>query len=72
MGVRVVFLPNFPLVLSLLKHRDVEILFFNQKNEVPNRESLFFFFFFFIRRESLLNSSSNINTFFTNYLVTMF
>ena len=51
MGVRVVFLPNFPLVLSLLKHRDVEILFFNQKNEVPNRESLFFFFFFFFYKK---------------------
>ena len=31
-GVRVVFLPNCLLVLSLLKHRSVGT-FFNQKNE---------------------------------------
>ena len=31
-GVRVVFLPNYPLVLSLLKHRSVGT-FLNQKNE---------------------------------------
>ena len=27
MGIRVVFLPNYPLVLSLLKHRDVKTFF---------------------------------------------
>ena len=32
MGVRVVFLPNYPLVLSPLKHRDVRA-FLNQENE---------------------------------------
>ena len=32
MGVRVVFLPYYPLILSLLKHRGVET-FLNQENE---------------------------------------
>ena len=32
--VKVVFLPDFPLILSLLKHRGVET-FFNKKNEDP-------------------------------------
>ena len=34
--VRVVFLPNCLLVLSVLKHRDVEV-FLNQKNEDPKQ-----------------------------------
>ena len=33
-GVRYVFLLDYPLVLSLLKHRGVKA-FFNQKNEDP-------------------------------------
>ena len=37
-GVRVVFLPNCPLVLSLLKHRGVGI-FLNKKMRIPNNES---------------------------------
>ena len=45
-GVRVVFLPNYHLVLFLLKHRSIGA-FFNKKNEDPNRESL-------------LNSSSSV------------
>ena len=32
MRVRVLFLPNYPLVLSPLKHRDVRA-FLNQENE---------------------------------------
>ena len=35
-GVRVVFLPDYPLVLSLLKHRGVGA-FLNKKNEDPKR-----------------------------------
>ena len=49
MGVRVVFLPDCPLVkviflldcpliLSLLKHRDVRA-FFNKKMRIPNKRS---------------------------------
>ena len=38
MGVRVVFLPECPLVLSLLKHRGVWA-FLNQKMRNPNRGS---------------------------------
>ena len=34
MRVKVVFLPDFPFILSLLKHRGVET-FFNKKNEDP-------------------------------------
>ena len=37
-GVRVAFLPNYPLVLSLLKHRGVGA-FLNLKIRNPNRES---------------------------------
>ena len=40
MGVGVVFLPNYPLILSLLKHRGV-VAFLNQKkkkNEDPKQE----------------------------------
>ena len=33
-GVKVVYLPGCPLLLSLLKHRSVGT-FFNQKNEDP-------------------------------------
>ena len=33
-GVRVVFLPDYPLVLSVLKHRGV-VAFLNKKNEDP-------------------------------------
>ena len=35
-GVRVAFLPNYPLILSLLKHRGVET-FLNLKIRNPNR-----------------------------------
>ena len=38
MGVRIAFLPNYPLVLSLLKHRDVGT-FLNLKIKNPNREN---------------------------------
>ena len=38
MGVKVAFLPNYPLVLSLLKHRGVGA-FLNLKIRNPNRES---------------------------------
>ena len=34
MKVKVVFLPNYPLVLFLHKHKGVGI-FLNKKNEVP-------------------------------------
>ena len=34
--VRIVFLPNYPLVLSMHKHRGVGI-FLNKKNEVPKQ-----------------------------------
>ena len=37
-GVRVVFLPDCPLVLSLLKNRGVGI-FLNKKMRIPNNES---------------------------------
>ena len=37
LGVRVVYLPHYPLVLSLLKDRSIEA-FFNQKNEDPQHE----------------------------------
>ena len=37
-GVRIAFLPNYPLVLSLLKHRDVGT-FLNLKIKNPNREN---------------------------------
>ena len=36
-GVRVVFLPDCPLVLSLLKHRSIGA-FLNQKNEELKQE----------------------------------
>ena len=38
-GVRVIFLPNSPLILSLHKHKGVGT-FFNQKNEDPKKEKL--------------------------------
>ena len=38
MGVRVVFLPDCPLVLSLLKHKGVWP-FLNKKMRIPNRIS---------------------------------
>ena len=38
MGVKVVFLPDCLLVLSLLKYRDVWA-FLNQKNKDPNQEN---------------------------------
>ena len=38
MGVKVIFLPDCPLVLSLLKHRDMGA-FLNIKMRNPNRES---------------------------------
>ena len=37
MGVRIIFLPDCPLVLSLLKHRGVRA-FLNQKNEESKQE----------------------------------
>ena len=37
MGVKVIFLPNCPLILSLLKYRDVRI-FLNKKMRNSNRE----------------------------------
>ena len=37
--VRVVFLPNYPLVLSLYKHRGVRV-FLNQKNEDFKQDKL--------------------------------
>ena len=37
-GVKVVFLPDCPLVLSLLKHKGVGA-FFNKKMRIPNREN---------------------------------
>ena len=39
--VRVVFLPNCPLVLSLLKHRGVGA-FFNKKMNIPNKGNLLY------------------------------
>ena len=38
--VRVVFLSDYLLVLSLLKYRDVKV-FLNQKNEKSKQEKLF-------------------------------
>ena len=38
MGVRITFLPNCPLILSLLKHKDVWA-FLNKKMRSPNREN---------------------------------
>ena len=38
MGVKVIFLPDCPLVLSLLKHRDIWA-FLNIKMRNPNRGS---------------------------------
>ena len=38
-GVRVVFLPDYPLVLSLLNHRGIGT-FLNIKMRNPNRENL--------------------------------
>ena len=38
MGVRVAFLPNYPLVLSLLKYRGIRA-FLNLKIRNPNREN---------------------------------
>ena len=33
-GVKVIFLPDYPLIFSLLKHRGVRV-FLNQENEDP-------------------------------------
>ena len=38
-GVKVIFLPNCPLVLSLHKHRGVGV-FFNQKNKESKQKKL--------------------------------
>ena len=38
MGVRIVFLPDCLLVLSLFKHRGIEV-FLNQKMRISNREN---------------------------------
>ena len=38
MGVKIIFLPDCPLVLSLLKHRDIGT-FLNIKMRNPNREN---------------------------------
>ena len=53
MGVKIVFLPDCPLILSLLKYKGVRA-FLNKKMKNPNRGSplnssikwIFFFFFF--------------------------
>ena len=37
MEVRIIFLPDCPLVLSLFKHRDINA-FFNQTNEDSRQE----------------------------------
>ena len=37
--VRVVFLPNCPLVLSLLKHRSIGAFFNQKKKRNPNKEN---------------------------------
>ena len=37
-GVRIVFLPNYPLILSPLKHRSVRT-FLNQENEESKQEN---------------------------------
>ena len=39
MRVRVVFLPNCPLVLSLLKHRGIGAFLNKKKMRIPNREN---------------------------------
>ena len=39
-GVRIVFLHDYPLVLSILKHKGVKV-FFNRKNEDPKQEKPF-------------------------------
>ena len=36
--IRVAFLPYYPLILSLLKHKNVDV-FFNQKMKNPNKGS---------------------------------
>ena len=38
-GVRVVFLPNCPLVLSLLKYKDVRAFKKKKKLRIPNKGS---------------------------------
>jgi len=39
-ALRVVFLLDYPLVLSLLKHRGVEAFLKKKKLRIPNRETL--------------------------------
>ena len=48
MGVRVVFLPNCPLILSPLKYKDIWAFFNQKKKRNPNKRNP-------------LNSSININ-----------
>ena len=60
--VKHVFLPDYHLVLSLLKSRDVGI-FWNKKkkkNPVQIVEAPLFFFFFLVEKVSPLNSSIDI------------
>ena len=39
MGVRIIFLPDCPLVLSPLKHRGVRTFLNKKKMKIPNRKS---------------------------------
>ena len=58
--VKHVFLPDYHLVLSLLKSRDVGI-FWNQKKKNPVQiVEAPLFFFFFVEKVSPLNSSIDI------------
>ena len=38
-GVKVIFLPNYPLVLSIFKHRDVRAFLSKKKMKNSNRRS---------------------------------
>ena len=58
-GVRVVFLPNCPLVLSLLKYRGVGI-FLNKKMRIPNNESS-------LNNREMLRLQQFYNIFTTNH-----
>ena len=55
--VKHVFLLDYPLVLSLLKFRDVGIFWNKKKKSGPNSRSPSFFF---VEKVSLLNSSIDI------------
>ena len=51
MGVRVVFLLNCPLILSLLKYKGVKV-FMNQENMISKGEAFFIFFIFLLWNEA--------------------